>query len=921
MDTPAQPQQETDQRRLAEAVLRLSVRDADARDGMLGDLQEEFTRLVERGAAPTRPSLWYLCAALGLSGRFLFHFALPRGLRGATPFSLQKATARASMIETVGHDLRCAVNRMRRSPGFYGLTAMTLGLGIGLNIAIFSVVHAVLLRPLPYRDVDRLVNIFEQTNTRPHHALDPGDLQDLRDRTTLFEEFGARHFEVWEETLTGGAEPIPIIAAEVSLNLFALLGTEPVMGRTFVIDDVPSADRTGGRDTVPVPMVGVMVSHGLWQRQLGADPGVIGRTMEVNKRLVRIVGVMPQGFTVFPPHVHGPQPPTDIWFPEQYVPRDGRRGARVLRVWARLKRGVTTEQAQAEVDVLSSRLQAELPEYRSQEIRFKVLPAQQYVVEGVRPALLVLLGAVGSLLLLVCANVTNLLLVRARMRSVEMSIRGALGGSRGRLAWQSAAESLVLAVAGGIVGLALAWLGIRLLLSLQPASIPRFETVSINGPVLACSTGISAIAAVLFGVLPSIQAGRVNLAEGLKSQTRGTLGGRRTRLLASLVVIEVALSMVLLLGAGAMLRTFVELQSIRPGFEPRGALTFHVVLYDGEKYGSYGERVGFFRELEDRIRALPGVDEVGSIGAMPFTPDIGSLHYAWDEESAARFDAYAYVRMISRDYFRAMRTRMLAGRLFSDRELTERKYETSVIVDETVARRAWPDEDPIGKYLIMADGDGGRARMEVVGVVEHVPVRWLLEEARGTIYVPHVRFPARRMHLVVRGSGDLTSLVAPIRTLIRELDPGLALTNVTMLEELVDDVLAPTRFTLLLMSIFAGLALVIAAVGLYGVIAFVVGQRTAEIGMRMALGADRLAVLKLVVGQAVLLIVLGAAMGVMATLGLSRFVESVVYGVSTTDLTTLIVVALVLTATGMLASYVPARRAMSVDPLVALRRE
>ncbi len=436
--------------------------------------------------------------------------------------------------------------------------------------------------------------------------------------------------------------------------------------------------------------------------------------------------------------------------------------------------------------------------------------------------------------------------------------------------------------------------------------------MSINGPVLTFSVAVTVLAAVLFGVLPAIQAGRINLVEGLKDQARGSVGGR-SRLLGSLVVAEVALSMVLLLGAGVMILTFVALQAIRPGFEPEGALTVPIQLYDWDKYTGRDAVIGAFRELEERIRALPGVEDVGSTNVLPFTSGGGSLPYAWDEESEARWNTWAIVRVVTGDYFRTMRTRMLAGRPFTGIELTEPT--PSVIVDETLARETWPSQDPIGKTLIFGTA---RERVEVVGVVEHAHLRWLREDARGTIYRPFGTGTRGAMTVVVRWTGDPGSLVAPIRREIRAVDPGLALQRVMMLEDIVDDVLAPTRFALVLMSIFAGLALVLAAVGLYGVTSYGVGQRTAEIGVRMACGADGGRILRLVVSRGAAMTAIGVVVGAAATLALSRYMASVVYGASTTDPATLFAVALVLAAVGLLASYVPARRATRVDPVSAL---
>ncbi len=817
-------------------------------------------------------------------------------------------------MERLIHDVRLAFRSLSQHPGFTAIAITTIALGIGINVAIFSVVHAVLLRPLPYRDVDRVVRIFTQMNTRPRFAVAPRDVVDFREQTTLFDDFGAKYGTAAAMTLTGGTEPIHVHAAQVTANLFPLLGIAPVVGRGFLPEDESRFARQTENDSLPATMAGVILSHGLWQRYYGGDPGVLGQTMEINKRFAQIVGVMPKGFRVFPSSEAVAQSQADLWYPISFDFREDTERRQVLQVFARLKPRATVEQARAEMDAISRRLQEEIPSYRDQDIQFRVVLAQHDVIKAVRPTLLVLLGAVGFLLLLSCANVASLLLVRGSTRLNELSIRSALGCGRGRMARQSFTECLVLAGSGGLAGMTLAWLGIRLLLRLQPENVPRFETVSISGPVLAFSLGATVLAAVLFGVLPAIQASRVNIVEGLKDQESGSVGGRKGRLLGSLVVVEVALSMVLLLGSGVMIRSFVALQAIRPGFDPEGALTFPVDLYDWEKYRGRDAVISVIRSLEERIRALPGVEAVGSTNVVPFTYGGGSTPYAWDEASEARWNTWAIVRVVTGDYFRAMNSRMLAGRSFSGLELTEPT--ASIIVDETLARETWPNEDPIGKTLVFGSA---RERVEVVGVVEHMNLRWLREDERGTVYVPFATWTRGGMKVVVRGSGDLGSLVAPIRREIRALDPGLAMQSVVTLESLIDNVLAPTRFTLVLMSVFAALALALAGVGLYGVVSYGVDQQTAEIGVRMALGADRERIVRTVVGRGAALAIIGAVAGAGATLALSRYMASTVYGVSTADPATLVVVALVLSAVCLLASYVPARRASARNPVAALK--
>lgn len=799
---------------------------------------------------------------------------------------------------------------------------VTLALGIGANVAIFSAVHSVLLRPLPYRDEGSVVYLVNRSNTvEGNMSVSPRDIVDYREQATLFDGIGAARASLVDGVLTGGEEPIPVRLQFATDNLFSLLGFEPLLGRGFLPEDAAQPGSQEETDTIPATVPGAILSHALWQRHFGGDPGVLGRTIQVSGEGAQIVGVLPEEFGLVHGSARAGEAKADLWFPFSFDFREApRRAPGGLWPIGRLRPDVTVEQAQAELDAIASRLREQVPEYRNQGLHLVALRPKDEAVKSVRPALLMLVGAVGFLLLLACANVANLFLVRARTRLGEISVRGALGCGSVRLARQILTECLLLAGAGGLAGLALAGLGIRLLMSLKPADLPRLDAVSLNGPVLAFCLGASLIAAILFGLLPAIQAGRISLAEGLKDQSRGPVGGRRSRLLGSLVVVEVALSLALLLGAGLMIRTFAALQEIRPGFEPEGALTFALDLYGERYYGSGPQpRITFFRELEGRLRALPGVEVVGSTNWMPyfFGGAAQATPYAWDEDSEARWPAvWANLFVVTGDYFRAMQTRLLAGRYFSPLELSEPT--PSVIVDEVLAREVWPDEDPIGKSLTALRPG---SRFEVVGVVEHVRYERLREEGRSGMYFPFGAFPYWPRKYIVRGSGDVGSLVTAIRREIRMLDPGLAIHHVASLEDLVDEELADDRLALVLMGIFAGLALVLASVGLYGVISYSTRQRTAEIGIRMALGADRNRILLLVLGRGGTLIAIGALLGVAVALALSRFIASLMYGVSTTDPATVIVVVLVLSAVGLLASLIPGRRATRVDPAAALRAE
>jgi predicted permease len=808
-------------------------------------------------------------------------------------------------------DLRFTLRSFRRRPGFVAVALVTVGLGIGANVAIFGVVHAVLLRPLPYQEPDRVVHIMNRSNTASRLLVAPRDVVDYREQANLFEAIEARGFTPWDATLRGGDRPLHIRVMQVTNGLFSLLGFDPVLGRTFRAEDATPWWGEQEDDTVPPTPPGTILSHGLWQHAFGGDPGIIGRTVEIQGISSQVVGVMPADFRIVPYSERAYEDPADVWFPFFFDFGETERRGRSLIVYGRLKPDVTVQQAQSQMDAVSARLQEQVAAYKNEDIQVQVLPAHHDIVKGVKPALLVLTGAVGFLLLLSCANLASLLLVRGRGRLNELSVRAALGSSRRLLAQQTLTESLVLSAGGGLVGLGLGWLAIQLLLQLKPANLPRIEGVSLSGPVIAFSLGAVVLAALLSGLLPAIQAGRINISDGLKNEARGSVGGRRS-LLGWLVVVEVAVSVTLLVGAGLMLRTFTELQSIRPGFEPDGVLTFTVNVY-GEDYAGAERRVAVFEELQDRFRTLPGVERVGGISQLPLTGGRWNGPYAWDEDSEARWPAArAAFRMIGGDYFQAMGTRLLAGRLFSDADIWG---ETSpVIIDEKLARETWPDEDPLGKTFIAMRS---RQPVEVIGVVEHQRHRRLERDGYGAIYFPFRGVP----NVVVRASGDPAALTGLIREEVRGLDPGFTIYNVATMRELVDDVLAPTRFTLLLMGVFAGVALVLAGVGLYGVISYAVRQRTTEIGVRMALGADRGRVLRLVVGRGAVLTAIGIIPGVAGVFALAKFIGSLLYGGSTSDPATLVGVVLLVSLIGLLASFIPARRAARIDPATALRAE
>ncbi len=821
-------------------------------------------------------------------------------------------------METLLHDLRQAMRSLRKSPGFAAIAALTIALGIGTNVAIYTVVQGVLLSPLPYDDPGRLVHIINRSNTAPRLLVAGQDLLDIRDQVALLEAVGARGNSTYDVTLTGGGEPINVRAGTVSLNLFSLLGVEPVLGRNFLPEDAPPRPSAEAADTAAPPALGVIISHGLWQRAFGEDEDVVGKTIYLSGNLVVAIGVMPAGFRIVRSGERAVDEGADLWLPTPLeIFREFPRAGRGFIAFGRLRPGVTVEQAQDELDALYVRLQEDEPTYRNENIQVLVTGLRDEVVKEARPRLLVLAGAVGVLLLLACTNVANLLLVRGQGRVSETAVRAALGCGRIRLARQVLTESLVLAAVGGLLGTGLGWLGVRLLVVLRPVGLPRLDAISMDGGVLWFALAASLVATALFGSLPAIQVSRVSLTEALKDQTRGSSGGRKRILPGTIVVAEVALTMVLLSGAGLMVRTSLELQEIQPGFDPKNAVTVGVALF-AAKYRPREARIAFVRELGDRIRGLPGVQAVGTSNLIPLGGGRFNGPYSWDEDSEAAWPAArASYRSVSGDYFKAIGTRLLLGRGFTEAEFAEESR--SVIVDRKLADDTWPGEDPIGKSLIAGRW---RAEVEVVGMVEHARHFSLDRDGYGTVYWPMGALPlAGSFRFVVRSSGDPTALVGPIRAEVRVMDPDIALHHVTTLEGLIDEQLAPTRFVLLLMGIFAAVAMILTAVGLYGVISYTVRQRTAEIGVRMALGAEAGSILKMVVGRGVGLTAFGLVVGVGGTLGLGRFVDALLYGVSATDPVTMLVVALLLGGIGLLASYVPAVRATHVDPVSALRVE
>jgi len=787
-----------------------------------------------------------------------------------------------------------------RTPGFAAVAISALALGIGANTVIFSVVSGVLLEPPPYRDPDSLVIVWERNIPRDRltNVASPANFLAWRERQRAFEDLAAVSLTTTAGLTGGAAQPEQISLQLVSGHVFALLGVDAVAGRTFLPEeDRPNSDA-------------VVISHRLWQRRFAGDPAAVGRALTVNGLTRTIVGVMPASFWLADRTV-------DLWSPVGFDDAARSQGGRWLIPVGRLRPGVSVAQAQAEMDTITASLTAEFPE-RNAGWASNVVPVQEQLVGQVRPALLVLLGAVGFVLLIACANVGNLLLARATARQRELAVRAALGADRGRLLRQMLGESLVLAGAGALAGLLLAHWSIRGLVAVAAELLPLpLDGVTIDGDVLAFTVLVALAATLAFGLAPALFSSRPDLHVSLKDGDRGT--GRGGRLRASFVVVEVALALLLLTGAGLLIRSFQALVAVNPGFDAGRVLTLQISLPSG-KYGTDKSRVQFFGELFDRLAALPGVTAAGGVSFLPLDGLGAATRFTLADRPAAAAgqEPTGDVRILSGDYLQAMGVPLLRGRLFDDREQRERVG--YAVINETMAREMWPGEDPIGKRFTLS-WDDPPVTDEVIGVVGDVyPVR-LDTRPRPMIYLTHPRTTYRNLTVVLRTPGDPAALTSAVVGQVRSLDPEQPVANIRPMETVVARSLGQQRLVTWLLGGFAGIALVLAAIGLYGVLACVVSERTREIGVRMALGAAPAAVLRLVLRQALGLTVIGLAAGIAGALALTRVMASLLYSISPTDPVTFGVVAFMLVAVALAAAAVPALRAARVDPVEALRAD
>ena len=799
-------------------------------------------------------------------------------------------------------DIRFAVQSLLRNPGFAAAALVTLALGIGGNTAIFTVVNALLLKPLPYADPDRLAIVWEHNVARQKrdNVVSPGNYIHWREQARSFEQLAGASPNFRGTLSGGGREPEELPLQLVSANLFPMLGVRPALGRWFR----PEEDRA--------PRSVVIVSHRLWQRRFNGDPGIIDRPITLNGEGVAVAGVMPEGFNLIFRDI-------DIWAPLA-LPETARtpRG-RWMIVLGRLKPGVTLAEAQTEMDTIHGRLAQQFAEFNT-GWKTTVVPIDEQLTGLVRPALLILLGAVGCVLLIACANVANLLLARGTARRREVAIRCALGAARGRIVRQLLTESLLLSIVGGALGLALAWWGVAALRHVVAATIPlfpRLDEIAVNPGVLAFTALVSVTTGAIFGLAPAFVASRADLQESLREGGRsGT--ARESLARSSFVVAQVALALVLLAGAGLLIRSFVRLLNVDPGFDPRHALTAKVTL-SGDAYEEDARTRAFFNELLDRIGRAPRVTAAGGVSFLPMTGLAAATGFEVVGREKAPLGAgpVADVRVISGDYFGAMAVPLLAGRAFEPRE--QREKANVVIINETMARQHWPGESPIGKKVVISWNTDEPD--EIVGVVGDERVADLESTVRPIVYWPQGRFAYPWSTLVVRTEGDPWNAAAIVRRAVQAIDPGVPIADVRPLEDVVSRSVAQRRLTMLLLAVFAGVALTLAAVGIYGVMAYVVAQRTREMGVRLALGASRGAVLRLVMGRAMRLAAGGVAIGSVAAYLLTRYMTALLFQTEPGDPFVLALVAGVLLLAAAIASYVPGRSATRVDPLTALRAE
>jgi putative ABC transport system permease protein len=812
-------------------------------------------------------------------------------------------------METLFKDVRHGIRSLLKHPGFTTIAVVTLALGIGANTAMFSVINAVLLRPLPYHEPDRLVTIWEEMPQRGMYEIPVSfaNLRDWVDQTQTFDQISAYTFT--NLNLSGVGEPARLGAVRSSANLFSLVGAAPLLGRLFL----PEEDKEGANRVV-------ILGHALWQSRFGSDSAIIGRSLTLDNQKHTVVGVMPSGFQF--PVGFGYlgkvlNDPIDLYVPLAATGKELGRGHYSFFAMGRLKPGITIDQARAEMTTIEGRLEQQYPDTNT-GIGIKLVPTQEQTVKAIRPALVVLLGAVAFLLLIACANIANLMLARGASRQKELAIRAALGASRLRVVRLLLSESLMLSLAGGCLGLLLAVWGTNALVALAPDNIPRLNEVGVDARVFGFTLAVSLVTGIVFGLVPALHAAKPDLNEALKEGLRGSMGsasGKRTR--SVLVVVEVALSLVLIIGAGLMIKSFLRLQQMNIGFNPDHVLAVSVSL-PSSRYPEDRQQVAFFQEALERLQSLPGIQSAGATTGLPLTLDIHGSDFRIEghPEPEAGKEMIINTRSVSPGYFGTLGISLIKGRDFSDRDKSEAP--AAAIINDELARIYFSGEDPIGKRISF---DDRQSWISIVGIIGDVKQLGLDSSAKPEVYFPYLQVVAPEMSLVIRTSSNPLSLAATLKSQIQMIDKDLPIDDAKTMQQLLAESSSGRRFNMLLLSVFAAVALVLAIVGIYGVMSYTVARRTHEIGIRVAVGAQPLDVFRMVIGQGMKLAIIGVACGLAGAFGLTRLMTTMLFGVEPTDPATFVSIAVLLTGVTLVACYIPARRATKVDPLVALRYE
>ncbi len=812
-------------------------------------------------------------------------------------------------METILRDLRYSARMLIKSPGFTAVAVLSIAIGIGANTTVFSVINAVLLKAVPYNDPGSLVLVWGDSRTesslRKHNQVSATDIADVRAQTTVLEDVAT--YTGWFPIMSGQGEAERVPAIQVGDGFFKIMKGAPMLGRVF-----SSEEQVDGKDFV------VILGHGLWQRRFGGDPNVVGKSVMLNGRPYNIVGVMGPDFRPLPSSLVSPEGQFYRPVAENYDDED--RDARHLRAIARLKPGITIDQAQGELSVIAQRLEQAHP-LTNKGYGVAVVSITEEITGSIRPTLLMVFGAVVFVLLVACANVANLLLARATVRHKEITIRSAIGAGRGQLIRQLLTESLLLALLGGGLGLLIATWGTSVVAAAGSKINPMFQDIHMDRRCLAFTVGVSILTGFIFGLAPALQISKPNLAESLKETGRGSgPAASRNRLRSALVISEIAMTLVLLVCAGLLIRTVARLRNVDAGFNPNNILAMNIGLPQA-KYPKPENVIAFNKEIVERITTLPGVKAAGTTSVLPLSANFDGRGLAVEDHPKPRGEEITVdLYVTTPGYLKAMEIPLLSGRLITDQDTKDSP--NVALINKTMAAQLWPNEDPLGKRIKFPGSDKNpQPWRTIVGTVSDVSQYALDKTPPMQIYLPHNQFPTSFNSIVVRTQNEPTALIGAIRREIQAVDKDQAVFNVTTLEELIGDSILIRKFFMLLLLVFAALALTLAAVGIYGVMSYVASQRTYEIGIRMALGAQTSDVLKLIIGNGMALTFIGVAAGLAGAFALTRLMAGLLFGVSATDTITFLIVSVGLTLVALLACYIPARRATKVDPLVALRYE